>query len=153
MVNPDDELRRLDEALARLKAVADAEHHIHLEQMFSASRDHSWPPAPNTAHPSFERQASGVRQLIERGEHTVLLPPPMRPLARWLADPNPPAMEDFMPPELVRLDVRRCFALAPWTERPFVYMWRVAVESSTNRWVAGDSWAEHPPPGQEWRAR
>lgn len=151
MIDPEDELRRLDEALARLKAVADAEHHVHLEQVFAESPDAVWPPAPNTAHPSFERQADVVRQLIERGEHTVLLPAPMRPLARWLADPDPP--EGFLPPELIRLEVRRCMGLAPWSGRPYVYMWRVAVERSTNRWVAGDSWAEYPPAGQEWRAR
>jgi hypothetical protein len=150
MVNPDDEMRRLDEALARLKAVADAEHHVHLEQMFSASQDHSWPPAPNTAHPSFERQAPFVRDMIARDECRVLLPAPGKPLWRLVTEPD---TVPEMPPDPIVLDVRRCWSLAPWTERPYVYMWRVGVEASTNRWVAGDSWAEHPPPGQEWRAR
>lgn len=151
MTDPDDVERQLEEALARLKAVADAEHHVHLEQMFDASQDHSWPPAPNTAHPSFERQARFVRDLIAQGKHRVLLPAPMKAMWRRIAEPEQQVPD--LPPDPIVLDVQRCFALAPWTEWPYVYMWRVAVEQSTNRWVAGDSWVEHPPPGQDWRAR
>lgn len=151
MTDPDDIERRLDEALARLHAVADAEHHVHLEQLFDASQDHSWPPAPNTAHPSFERQARSVRDMIARDEYRVLLPAPMKAMWRRISEPEPVVPE--MPPDPIVLDIQKAAALAPWTGRPYVYMWRVAVEQATHRWVAGDSWVEYPPAGQEWRAR
>lgn len=138
MTEPDDGLKRLEEALAWLKAVADAEHHVHLEQMFDASQDHSWPPAPNTAHPSLERHAEFVRQLMDRGEYRVLLAAPRPPLHRMLTiDPAAPIELDDRDPTV--LDVRRAAGAAPWVGDPFVWEWRVAVDPKTNRWVAGDS--------------
>lgn len=137
--------------LKRVRARAEAEHFAELEAALSATtEEHSWPPMPNTAHPSFQPQAGFVRELMARGEHRVLLA-----VSRSLRI-SEPLEEDVSAdaPRHVVLDVQRAMtSLAPWTERPFAYMWRVAVESSTNRWVAGDSWVEHPPPGQEWRAR
>lgn len=47
--------------------------------------------------------------------------------------------------EMATLTVRRAWtSLVPYVGDPFVYMWRVAVEQSTNRWVSGESWVEHP---------
>lgn len=137
--------------LRRARDRAEAQHVAELEAALAATTEESsWPPMPNTAHPSFDRQARFVRQLMDRGEHTVLLPL-SKPLSRLLVDP--PEAWDVMPSHIM-LQVERVLSpLAPWTERPYVYMWRVAVEQSTNRWVAGDAWVEHPPPGQEWRAR
>lgn len=149
-MSEDEIRRRLDEAFARIRAVGEAQEHVWLEQKFAESPDvFAWPPAPNTAHPSFERQSSFVRGLIAEGKHTVLLAPPPRRARFYAVDDE----VDFDMPDPIRLEVRRCWALAPWSGRPYVYMWRVGVESKSNRWVAGDSWAEHPPAGQEWRAR
>lgn len=137
---------------SRLDVAAKREERERFEQAMAGADEHVWPPAPNTAHPSFERKARFVRELIDRDEYRVLIPAPMK--ARFLAVDDPaPEMSVEMPSDPIALEVRRCWALAPWSGRPFVYMWRVAVEASTNRWVAGDSWAEHPPLGQEWRAR
>lgn len=141
MVNPDDELRRLDEALARLKAVADAEHHVHLEQMFSASQDHSWPPAPNTEHPSLADSAPSIRRTMQRDDcYQVNYVVRRRPRIMGFSD------DLIEPPELpIRtLQVRKAWTnKVPFVGEPFVYVWKVAVDD-TNRWVAGDSWVEHP---------
>lgn len=137
--------------LEQVRARAEAQHAVELEAALSATtEEHSWPPMPSTAHPSFQQQAGFVRELMARGEHRVLLAV-SRPLR--ISEPLEEIVSADAPRHVV-LDVQRAMTShVPWTERPYVYMWRVAVESSTNRWVAGDSWVEHPPPGQEWRAR
>lgn len=131
--------------LRQVRARADAQHVAELESALAATTEtFSWPPMPNTAHPSFERQARFVRQLVDRGEHTVMLAVE-RPLFRTLLmDPSAEVMAEAH--QHTTLLVQRAMtSFAPWTERPYIYMWRVAVEQSTHRWVAGDSWVEHPP--------
>lgn len=140
--------------LRQVRARADAQHVAELESaLASTTEEFSWPPAPNTAHPSFARQAAFVRELMGRGEHTIMLAVE-RPLSAslFLDDPSAEVMAEAH--RHTTLLVQRVMtSFAPWTERPYIYMWRVAVERATHRWVAGDSWAERPSPDAEWRAR
>lgn len=144
----------IDAHLKRVRARAEAQHVAELEAALAAtSEEFAWPPAPNTAHPSFARQAAFVRELMERGQYTILLAVE-RPLSARLVlhDDSAEVMAEAHRHTTLLVQLAMT-SHAPWTERPYIYMWRVAVEQSTNRWVAGDSWVEHPPPGQEWRAR
>lgn len=113
-----------------------------LEEALEASGDHSWPPAPNTAHPYFDHAAPFVRRLMDEGKHVVLLPGPIKPLYHYLIDlePDPTSIQDTR----VVLDVRRVSEPAPYVGDPFDYRWRVAVDRH-GRWVAGDSWPQYRP--------
>lgn len=142
----DDEIqRRLNEALTRIRAVADAEEHVMLEQAAADSPDQSWPPAPSTEHPWMERHAGFVRDWMTDDSHYNVMLPVQPPRHRFFAmgmdAPIEPAVNDK-----VRLDIHRTFDLAPYVGEPFVWMWKYAADQY-GRWVAGESWAEPIPPG------
>lgn len=144
MTEPDDELCRFDEAMGRMKAVAEAQEHVWLEETAAATPVHSWPPGPNTAHPSFEQQAPFVRRLMDEDRYMVHLPV-HKPLWRFIAEPETDPTADG--PKTVTLVVRKvATTLAPYVGDPYGYVWRVAVDESTNRWVSGDAWVETLPP-------
>lgn len=140
---PDDELRRFDEAMARLRAVADAQEHVALEQAAAETPDHTWPPAPNTEHPWMARHARFVREWMTDDSHyQVLLAAPRKPLYRFISEPETDVTVDAN--DHLVLDIRRCVGAAPFVGDPFVYMWKVAVDKY-QRWVAGDSRPEYMP--------
>lgn len=140
-------LAEIQAYLAEVRARLEAQHVAELEATLAATTEEfSWPPMPNTAHPSFERQARFVRELMDRGRNTILLAVEQPMFRRLVMDPSVEVMAEAHRQTMLQVE-RAVTSLAPWTERPYVYMWRVAVESSTNRWVAGNSWVEHPPPG------
>jgi hypothetical protein len=123
--------------IARKRAEADAALTAHLEQMAAGVPDRAWPPTPNTEHPSLADIATGARLAMARGEHQLRYMVPQRvQLTASLDDPL-----DMPFPEQRVLDVRRARGMAPWTDEPYWWEWKVAVEPKTNRWVAGDSYA------------
>jgi hypothetical protein len=106
-------------------------------------RQAAWVPEPNTEHPSFERQARFVRDAMSKGRHRILLARPLpRSPARFLP-PDAPVETSAPAMDLIVLQVKKCAGPAPWTEREYRYVWRVAVEEGTNRWVAGDATVLH----------
>lgn len=144
MTDPDDPMRRLDEVMAQLKALGEAQEHVWLEGKFAASPDPSWPPAPNTAHPSLQDMADSVRRTMAKDDCWQVCYAVRRPLKVTDFDTDP-SIDDF--PQTRVLDVERAMGAAPYVGDRFIYMWRVAVDRATNRWVAGDSWVEYPPAG------
>jgi hypothetical protein len=131
----DYELQRLNQALARSRAIGEAEEHVMLEQMADQSPDTSWPPAPNTAHPWMEQYARIARQMMDEHDRYAFVLAVRQPL-RFTADPYP-VTADAAGSQLM-MNVRKARGLAPYVGTPFVYEWRVAVDKY-QRWVAGDS--------------
>lgn len=129
----------LDAVLGRLRAIAEAQEVVGLEEKFIESADESWPPMPLTQHPWMERHARIVRELMGRGEWTIMLTVQKPLKLRLLSDEDVTRMDD----NRLMLNVERVVAKAPYVGDPFWYGWRVAVDKY-KRWVAGEATVVRP---------
>jgi hypothetical protein len=126
--------------LVEVRARLEAQHVAELEATLAATTEEfSWPPMPGTAHPSLQRIAETARLLMARGAHTVAYTVPRRVS---FADFNTePSFDDVPRPRYLTVQ-KTCYP-APWTGRPYVYSWRVAV-NDFKQWVASDEVTVHP---------
>lgn len=128
---------RLDQALTRLRALAEAEEVVNLEEQAILSPDFTWPPSPSTAHPALEQHAEFVRQWgFARGEQAICLPGPRKPVYRFITEPE--TEPTIAPSNSILLVVQRVYRPAPYVGRPFVYGWLVAADRY-QRWIADDT--------------
>jgi hypothetical protein len=145
----DELMARLDAAMERLEIEASVEAALYFEGLADEAPTFTWPPAPNTAHPSLERQARWVRDWINAGNYNVVLPGPPPPLKRLLAQPM-----DVVEPELPKkiiLTITKAWGLGVHVGDPYVWMWKAAVDEN-GRWICTDSWPEYHP-DEPWRHR
>lgn len=117
-----------------------------LEEGLQASPDHLWPPPPKTAHPWLAGSERFVRDLIEAGRHDVVIPF-RKPVRSLLMESDPTVVAD----NTVTLTVVKAWRPAPYTDVPFIYVWKVAMDRH-GRWVTGDSWPVYHP-DEPWRRR
>lgn len=127
--------------LSRLAAIVEARaarvQDAQFEQALADAPEFVWPPDPGTAHPSLERHAVAVRQLMAQGRAAVWVP--VHPSPRTLFDRSPTAQS--MQPAPTALQVELVERPAPYAGSPYRYAWQVAVEHCTNRWVATEDCA------------
>lgn len=118
---------------AKLEAAAALEELERFEQAMDATPAFTWPPMPGTVHPSLTRIADMTRQLMARGKYQVCYHVPH---TFKISDyNNEPSIDDIDPIRV--LTVQKVWAPAPWTEHPYHYQWRVAVNEQ-RRWVASE---------------
>ena len=102
----------------------------------------AYAPMPMTAHPFYEDQADGIKDLIDRGErYAIEVFAPRRLTASWFAQgANPDLVEDM--PDRLTLTIKKCAGPAPFVADARLwqgwYVWRVAVDH-LGRHVAGDA--------------
>lgn len=93
---------------------------------------------PDTAHPGLADRATFLRRQMSLGVRDLLIFEGHRFSPLIELEPETRPTEDIIP-----IRVHRCGAPAPWTGRPYVYEWRVALDPS-GRWVASSAWPEWP---------
>lgn len=96
-------------------------------------------PMPGECHPALTHLREAVLRALESGETRLnYAVAPRLDLAR---DPEPVA-PSF---RSVSMDVKRCAGLAPYTGRPFMYMWDAMIDEM-GRAIATPARIEYLPP-------
>lgn len=99
------------------------------------------PPAPLEWHPFYRDKTYLLDWLKPNGSQVIRVPIP--PVIRL----DMPESEDG--PNIATLTKQRAWAQAPWTERPYVYLWYVGTDQ-WGRSIAGEPEARYPEDEMPW---
>lgn len=94
---------------------------------------------PMTCHPSLNRQAAGVRELIDADRGAIRVPV-VKPLRATYQKQSEPTSD--MATTVATFEIQKATGPAPFVGDPrherADYMWKVAIDSA-GRWVAGEA--------------
>ena len=94
---------------------------------------------PMTCHQSLERQAAGIRELIEADYNAIRVPVLKRLRADYTERSEPTS---DISGETATFNVQKAFGPAPFVGDPryeeAVYVWKAAIDRA-GRWVAGEA--------------
>lgn len=89
---------------------------------------------PETQHEAIsDEQAAVVREVMETSAPWLINTPRPDGVAKEGDAPSFLNVDD----DILTLTVRKVWMPAPWTEYPYIYVWKVALSNDWETWVAG----------------